>query len=206
MKKIINFIRLGNIALIIWLIIFPTIGISIWGYNNNYMPFGTKSIVPWTYGMLMLSYGFVWIFIIAIPIAALIIILFQIVKEAIEKMNKVTFVIGFILFSFSLTAQSNFYMRDYTCVYQGKEYSMSIGVFDPRIDGSIVVRCEKPNKEWSLKSYDFHSYVPLGYLFFERGNTKRRIIIEKDLYENIISIVFLYSEEKIIYKPIKIVK
>ena len=115
-------------------------------------------------------------------------------------------IILFLFFGVSLNAQSNFYMQDYSCVYQGKTYSMSIGVFDPNTDGSIVIRCEKLNKEWSLKSYDFHSYVPLGYLFVERGNTKRRVIIEKDLYENITAIVFLYSEDKIIYKPIKIIK
>ena len=111
-----------------------------------------------------------------------------------------------MFFGVALNAQSNFYMKEYSCVYQDKQYNMSIGVFDPNTDGSIVIRCEKPNKEWNLKSYNFHSYVPLGYLFVEKGNAKRRVIIEKDLYENITSIVFLYSEEKIIYKPKQVSK
>ena len=108
----------------------------------------------------------------------------------------------FLFFGVALNAQSNFYMQDYSCVYQGKQYSMSIGVFDPRTDGSIVMRCEKPNKEWSLKSYDFHSYVPLGYLFVEKGNSKKRIVIKYDNYERITTIVFKDSENQFIYKPV----
>lgn len=108
----------------------------------------------------------------------------------------------FLFFGVALNAQSNFYMQDYSCVYQGKQYNMRIGIFDPRSDGSIVIRCENPNKEWNLKSYDFRSYEPLGYLFVEKGNSDKKVIIEYDNYRNIIAIVFLTTEEKAIYKPV----
>lgn len=105
----------------------------------------------------------------------------------------------FLFFGISLQAQV---CKEYTCTFQGKQYTVNIGVFSPNDDGSIIIKKEKPNGEFTLKSYDFYSYEPMGYLYVEKGNTERRVILEKDLYNHITGITFLYKEEKFLYKPI----